>query len=160
MHLFEREPEKGFEGACRFGYKTGYIADNLESIDLPFSKAVSASIPLDWDNASLEKAPKLLMSQGRDGLLYPDAVLDDDQVVQHWCVKFARNRAAKWRAVCEALSVIGDPEALFEGLRDDANRFLALPDILSASGLPEVTLNHPAIALRNLEQRLQRWGLK
>jgi len=37
---------------------------------------------------------------------------------------------------------------------------LALPDILAASGLPEITMNHPAIALRNLEQRLKNWGLK
>ncbi|MHC8405010.1 type II toxin-antitoxin system HipA family toxin [Pseudomonas sp. TMB3-21] len=424
MTLIFVEPEKGFEGACRIGYKTDYIANHLESIDLPFCKAVSARLPLDWDSTSLKKAPaflfdiapagaarrflmarlgqdkpedlsadlfllgrstpapighlrvkesiealddravmgfsreeviardnsfleyayeqgaaiggatgaggeapKLLMAQARDGLLYPDAVLSDDQVAQHWFVKFARNRATqmdqtilksefhyykalhtlgietvaadglaleeatkpslwmkrfdrtvsplgverlavesvyslagvtvpgsymdhmeviqllarlwkqagqaeqipdliadylrrdllnkilgnsdnhgrnisiireessvrlapiydlapmvmddegvtrttkwskdlevggevKWRAVCEALSMIGDPEALFEGLRDDARRFLALPDILSASGLPEATLNHPAIALRNLDQRMQHWGLK
>ena len=56
--------------------------------------------------------------------------------------------------------MIGDPEALFEGLREDAKRLSALPDILSAGGLPEITLNHPAIALRHLEQRLKNWGLK
>jgi hypothetical protein len=51
-------------------------------------------------------------------------------------------------------------EALFEGLREDANRLSALPDVRSAGGLPEVTLNHPAIALRDLEQQLESWGLK
>ncbi|RON51052.1 HipA domain-containing protein [Pseudomonas frederiksbergensis] len=424
MTLVFTEPEKGFEGPCRFGYKKDYVANNLEYIESPFSKAVSARLPLDWDNTSLKKAPaflldiapagaarrflmarvgqdkpegisadlfllgrstpapighmrikesaeeaddrpaigfrreevvardntfleyayeqgaaiggatgaggeapKLLMSQGRDGLLYPDAVLSDDQVAQHWFVKFARNRAAqtdqiilksefhyykalhvlgietiaadglaleeatkpslwmkrfdrevtdqgverlavesiyslagvtvpgsymnhleviqllarlwkqvgqvdqvpalvsdylrrdllnkilgnsdnhgrntsiirgtesfrlapiydlapmvmddegvtrttkwpkdlevagevKWREVCNALADIGDPESLFENLRADADRLLALPDILTASGLPEATMNHPGVALRNLEQRLKTWGLR
>ncbi len=424
MTLVFVEPEKGFEGPCRFGYKKDYVANNFEYIESPFSKAVSARLPLDWDSTSLKKAPaflldiapagaakrflmarvgqekpegisadlfllgrstpapighmrikesvdavvervamgfprnevvdrdntfleyayeqgaaiggatgaggeapKLLMSQGRDGLLYPDAVISDDQVVQHWFVKFARNKGTqtdqiilrsefhyykalhalgietvaadglaleeankpslwmqrfdrkvtdqgverlavesiyslagvtvpgsymdhleviqhlaqlwthagqvdqipdlvsdylrrdllnkilgnsdnhgrntsiirdtdsfrlapiydlapmvmddegvtrttkwpkhlevagevKWQEVCNALAMIGDPEALFEGLRKDADHLLALPDILTASGLPEVTMNHPAIALRNLEQRLKNWGLK
>ncbi|MGW8463856.1 HipA domain-containing protein [Pseudomonas sp. CLCA07] len=424
MTLVFVEPEKGFEGPCRFGYKTDYVANNFEYIESPFSKAVSARLPLDWDSTSLKKAPaflldiapagaakrflmarvgqekpegisadlfllgrstpapighmrikesvdavvervamgfprnevvdrdntfleyayeqgaaiggatgaggeapKLLMSEGRDGLLYPDAVISDDQVVQHWFVKFARNKGTqtdqiilrsefhyykalhalgietvaadglaleeankpslwmqrfdrkvtdqgverlavesiyslagvtvpgsymdhleviqhlaqlwtlagqvdqipglvsdylrrdllnkilgnsdnhgrntsiirdtdsfrlapiydlapmvmddegvtrttkwpkhlevagevKWREVCNALAMIGDPEALYEGLRKDADHLLALPDILTASGLPEVTMNHPAIALRNLEQRLKNWGLK
>ena len=424
MTLVFVEPEKGFEGPCRFAYKKDYIANNFEYIESPFSKAVSARLPLDWDSTSLKKAPaflldiapagaakrflmarvgqekpegisadlfllgrstpapighmrikesvdavvervamgfprnevvdrdntfleyayeqgaaiggatgaggeapKLLMSEGRDGLLYPDAVISDDQVVQHWFVKFARNKGTqtdqiilrsefhyykalhalgietvaadglaleeankpslwmqrfdrkvtdqgverlavesiyslagvtvpgsymdhleviqhlaqlwtlagqvdqipdlvsdylrrdllnkilgnsdnhgrntsiirdtdsfrlapiydlapmvmddegvtrttkwpkhlevagevKWREVCNALAMIGDPEALYEGLRKDADHLLALPDILTASGLPEVTMNHPAIALRNLEQRLKNWGLK
>jgi serine/threonine-protein kinase HipA len=424
MTLVFVEPEKGFEGPCRFAYKKDYIANNFEYIESPFSKAVSARLPLDWDSTSLKKAPaflldiapagaakrflmarvgqekpegisadlfllgrstpapighmrikesvdavvervamgfprnevvdrdntfleyayeqgaaiggatgaggeapKLLMSEGRDGLLYPDAVISDDQVVQHWFVKFARNKGTqtdqiilrsefhyykalhalgietvaadglaleeankpslwmqrfdrkvtdqgverlavesiyslagvtvpgsymdhleviqhlaqlwtlagqvdqipdlvsdylrrdllnkilgnsdnhgrntsiirdtesfrlapiydlapmvmddegvtrttkwpkhlevagevKWREVCNALVMIGDPEALYEGLRKDADHLLALPDILTASGLPEVTMNHPAIALKNLEQRLKNWGLK
>lgn len=424
MTLVFSDPEKGFEGPSRFGYKASYVTSHFECIGSPFSKAVSARLPVDWDNTSLKKAPaflhdiapagaakrflmarigqdkpdgisadlfllgrstpapighmrikesveavegrtamgfareevitrdntfleyayeqgaaiggatgaggeapKLLMAQGRDGHLYPDAVLSDDQVEQHWFVKFARNKATqtdqvilksefhyykalhslgietiatdgialeeatkpslwmkrfdrnvtdqgverlavesiyslagvtvpgsymdhlevvrllaqlwmqagqadqipelladylrrdlinkilgnsdnhgrntsiirdtnsfrlapiydlapmvmddegvtrttkwsrdlevagevKWREVCQALAGIADPEALFEGLREDANRLLALPDILVANGLPETTLNHPAIALRHLEQRLKNWGLK
>lgn len=424
MTLVFADPEKGFEGPCRFGYKTGYVAQHLEFIDSPFSRAVSARMPLNWDSASLKnapaflhdiapagaakrflmsrvgqdkpegvsadlfllgrstpapignmrikesaevvddrpamgfrredviardntfleyayeqgaaiggatgaggEAPKLLMAQSQDGLLYPDAVLSDEQVEQHWFVKFARNRAnqtdqiilksefhyykalnalgidtvavdglalelatkpslwmkrfdrkvsdqgverfavesiyslagvtvpgsymnhleviqllarlwaqagqekqipellsdylrrdlinkilgnsdnhgrntsiirgpdsfrlapiydlapmvmddegvtrttkwpknlevageVKWREVCDALAPIGDPQALYEGLREDADRLLALPDILVADGLPEATMNHPGIALRNLEQRLNNWGLK
>jgi serine/threonine-protein kinase HipA len=424
MTLVFADPEKGFEGPCRFGYKTSYVANNLDFIESPFCKAVSAKLPLNWDGASLKKAPaflhdiapagaakrflmgrvgqdkpegvsvdlfllgrstpapignmrikesaetiderpamgfrreevitrdnsfleyayeqgaaiggatgaggeapKLLMSQGRDGLLYPDAVLSDGQVEQHWIVKFARNRAAatdqiilksefyyykalhalgietisvdglaleegskpslwmkrfdrnvtpqgveriavesiyslagvtipgsymshleviqllvrlwtkagqthqiselisdylrrdllnkilgnsdnhgrntsiirgsdtfrlapiydlapmvmddegitrttkwprelevagevKWREVCDALAEIEAPQILYERLRDDASRFLALPDILAAAGLPDATMNHPGIALRNLEQRLKNWGLK
>jgi serine/threonine-protein kinase HipA len=37
---------------------------------------------------------------------------------------------------------------------------LALPDILTDSGLPDATMNHPRIALKNLEQRLKEWDLK
>jgi serine/threonine-protein kinase HipA len=41
------------------------------------------------------EAPKLLMTQGADGLLYPDAVLDDEQAREHWFIKLARNQALK-----------------------------------------------------------------
>lgn len=39
------------------------------------------------------EAPKLLMTQGPDGLLYPDAVLADEQARAHWFIKFARHQA-------------------------------------------------------------------
>lgn len=39
------------------------------------------------------EAPKLLMTQGADGLLYPDAILADEQVREHWFIKFARHQA-------------------------------------------------------------------
>jgi serine/threonine-protein kinase HipA len=55
---------------------------------------------------------------------------------------------------------LSDVQDSFERLREDANRLMALPDILSASGLPGQTMNHPQIALKNLEQRLKEWGLK
>lgn len=55
------------------------------------------------------EAPKLLLSEGRDGLLYPDAVLDDGQAICHWFVKFARNQALNgrrpWSAVARLTGV-------------------------------------------------------
>lgn len=39
------------------------------------------------------EAPKLLMTEGRDGQLYPDAVLADEHACRHWFIKFARNQA-------------------------------------------------------------------
>ncbi|MFS2202284.1 HipA domain-containing protein, partial [Pseudomonas sp. Pseusp3] len=188
MVLSFDNPEKGFESRCNFGYETGYLVDNHEAIGSPFSKAVSARIPLDWegrrsnapafvhdiapagaakrfllarvgqdkpadisadlyllgrstpapignmrikesaeavderepigferqdvisrDNRFLEyayelgaaiggatgaggEAPKLLLAENKTGLLYPDAVLEDRDVTQHWFVKFARNK--------------------------------------------------------------------
>ncbi|AZF45208.1 hypothetical protein C4J87_5097 [Pseudomonas sp. R1-43-08] len=41
------------------------------------------------------EAPKLLLTESREGLLYPDAALDDAQVSQHWFIKFARNQASQ-----------------------------------------------------------------
>jgi serine/threonine-protein kinase HipA len=424
MTLIFAEPQKGFEGPCRFAYKQDYITGNFDYIQSPFARAVSARLPLDWDSVSLKKAPaflhdiapagaakrfliarigqekpeevsadlfllgrstpapignlrikesvdaldnrppmgfrreeviardntfleyayeqgaaiggatgaggeapKLLMTEDRAGLLYPDAVLDDAEVVRHWFVKFARNKAGQtdqdilrseyhyykalqtlgietiaveglaleeankpslwmqrfdrrvteqgierlavesiyslagvttpgsymnhleviqllanlwiqagqadqvpdlvadylrrdllnkilgnsdnhgrntaiirdvdsfrlapiydlapmvmdeegvtrttkwpkdlevageidWFGVCDALVEITHPEDSLERLRQDADRLLALPDILAASGLPDVTMNHPSIALKNLQQRLKNWGLK
>ena len=427
------DPEKGFESRCSFGYETPYLADNIEAINSPFSKAVSALYPLDWegrrsktpafvhdiapagaakrfllarlgqdkpadisadlyllgrstpapignmrikesaeavderqpigfkredvihrDSRFLEyayelgaaiggatgaggEAPKLLLTENREGLLFPDAVLADEDAKQHWFVKFARNRGGQtdqdilrsefhyykalqtlgidtvaaeglaleeankpslwmhrfdrevsnsevrrfavesiyslaevttpgsamnhldvirmlaglwrkagqatqipalvsdylrrdlinkilgnsdnhgrntaiirqensfrlapiydlapmvmddegvtrttkwpkdleragdvdWRGVCRALADIADPNdplaglsnalAPFERLREDAQRLAALPDILTASGLPDRTMNHPGIHLKNLEQRLKEWDLK
>lgn len=432
MVLSFDSPEKGFESRCSFGYEQTYLFDNYEEIGTPFTKAVSARFPLDWDgrrsnapafvhdiapagaakrfllarmgqdkpaginadlyllgkstpapignmrikesaefvdqrepigferqdvinrnNRFLEyayeqgaaiggatgaggEAPKLLLAQNKAGLLYPDAVLDDADVTQHWFVKFARNKGSAtdqvilrseyhyykalqtlgietvaaeglaleestkpslwmqrfdrqvthqgverfavesiyslanittpgsaldhldvirllaglwrgvgqadqipelvadylrrdllnkilgnsdnhgrntaiirdnasfrlapiydlapmvmddegvtrttkwpkeleragdvdWRGVCRALADIADPndplaalsdvQDSFERLREEANRLLALPDILAASGLPEVTMNHPQIALNNLPQRLKAWEL-
>lgn len=190
MRLEFSEPQKGFDGPCRFHYRQDYLVDNLDSIQLPFSASVSARYRLDWNVAMLKsapaflhdiapagaakrslmrrfghekpqdisadlfllgrstpapvgnmrvkesvptlgvgrpvgfprnevisrdssfleyayeqgaamggatgaggEAPKLLMTQSTDGLLYPDAVLNDDDVAQHWFIKFARNQA-------------------------------------------------------------------
>jgi len=72
--------------------------------------------------------------------------------------------------VCRALADITDPKDPlagltdasdpFERLREDAQRLAALPDLLTASGLPDRTMNHPGIHLKNLEQRLKEWDLK
>ncbi|UXV19733.1 HipA domain-containing protein [Pseudomonas fluorescens] len=192
MRLEFSEPQKGFDGVCRFHYRQEYLVDNLESIQQPFCNCVSARFPLEWDVAVLKsapaflhdiapagaakrflmkrigrekpqdidadlfllgrstpapignmrikesvqalerevpvgftrhdvisrdnsfleyayeqgaaiggatgaggEAPKLLMTQSRDGLLYPDAILNDDEVAQHWFIKFARNQATQ-----------------------------------------------------------------
>lgn len=424
MTLKFAEPDKGFDGPCRFGYAQDYLIENLDAIDSPFAQSVSACVPLEWDAKHLKRAPaflhdiapagaakkilikqigrekpeglsidlfllgrstpapighlrikesvqrldtssplgftrqdvidrdntfleyaheqgaaiggatgaggeapKLLMAEGKDGLLYPDATLADEDVSQHWFIKFARNKAlaldceilrseflyygalqtlgintvparglaleeggkpslwmqrfdrtitaqgverlavesiyslaqvtepgsdmthlevvellaalwrqagqqdqipdliaeylrrdllnkilgnsdnhgrntsiirdvdsirlapiydlapmvmdddgvtrttkwaknveiagqVDWRAACESLSGIIQPELAFERLRADAERLRALPDLLRAGGLPEVTMSHPQIALKNLDQRLREWGLR
>ena len=99
-------------------------------------------------------------------------VMDDEGVTRttKWPKELERAGDVDWRGVCRALSDITDPNdplaALsdapesFERLREDARRLAGLPDILTASGLPNATMNHPRIALKNLEQRLKEWDLK
>lgn len=77
-----------------------------------------------------------------------------------WSKTIERAGVVNWRAACEALVDILDPQQAFERLRQDAQQLRALPDILRDSGLPEATFNHPAIALSKLDQRLTAWGLQ
>ena len=89
-------------------------------------------------------------------------VMDDEGITRttKWPLAIERAGAVDWRAACDSLRGVIDPQLAFDRLRHDAQQLLALPDLLSASGLPDVTMNHPQIALRNLDQRLQEWGLK
>lgn len=89
-------------------------------------------------------------------------VMDDEGITRttKWPRELERAGEVDWLGVCRLLGDLADSHVLFEGLREDARQLLALPDILSASGLPVVTMNHPGIALKNLPQRLEEWGLK
>ncbi|HWT70355.1 MAG TPA: HipA domain-containing protein [Pseudomonas sp.] len=99
-------------------------------------------------------------------------VMDDEGVTRStkWPRELERAGDVDWRGVCRALADIADPQDplavlsdasdAFERLREDANHLAALPDILAASGLPERTMNHPGIALKNLDERLKAWDLK
>lgn len=89
-------------------------------------------------------------------------VMDDDGVTRttKWPSAVERAGHVDWRAACEALADIVDPQDAFDRLRQDAQQLRALPDLLSDYGLPLVTFNHPAIALGKLAQRLTAWGLQ
>ncbi|WP_434598515.1 HipA domain-containing protein [Pseudomonas sp. R4-83] len=98
-------------------------------------------------------------------------VMDDEGVTRttKWPRELERAGDIDWRGVCRVLVDIaepGDPSAvsdesmLFERLRQEAQRLSALPDILADSGLPARTMNHPGVHLKNLQQRLNDWGLK
>jgi len=195
-------PEKGFESRCSFGYETPYLVENIEAIGSPFSKAVSALYPLDWegrrfstpafvydiapagaakrfllarlgqekpahigadlyllgqstpapignmrikesaeavderepigfkredvvhrDSRFLEyayeqgaaiggatgaggEAPKLLLTENKAGLLYPDAVLGDEEVRQHWFINLPETKEVRSIKIsCAASSI-------------------------------------------------------
>lgn len=99
-------------------------------------------------------------------------VMDDEGVTRttKWPKDLEKAGEVNWLGVCRALgdlsdpddplALLGDTEQTFERLREDARRLAALPDILTASGTPAATMNHPRIALKNLEQRLKEWDLK
>ncbi|AKS07323.1 type II toxin-antitoxin system HipA family toxin [Pseudomonas trivialis] len=89
-------------------------------------------------------------------------VMDDEGITRttKWPRELERAGEVDWLGVCHLLGDLVDSQALFENLRGAAQQLSALPDILSASGLPDVTMNHPGIALKNLPERLKKWGLK
>ncbi len=76
-----------------------------------------------------------------------------------WAAGIERAGEIDWRAACNSLGDLIDPQLAFERLSQDAARLLALPDLLSASGLPATVMDHPAIALRHLEKRMKEWQL-
>ena len=88
-------------------------------------------------------------------------VMDDEGVTRttKWPQPIEVAGEVNWRLACEAVGEWTDAEGLFEQLRTSAQSFLALPDLLADEGLPASTMNHPRIALRNLAQRFNRWGL-
>lgn len=89
-------------------------------------------------------------------------VMDDEGITRttKWPKEIELGGEVNWREACNALSFVINPERAFDRLRADAEQLRSLPDILTASGLPDVTMNHPLIPLRNLDQRLSDWGLK
>ena len=89
-------------------------------------------------------------------------VMDDEGITRttKWGAGIESAGQINWRAACESLGAIVVPDMALERLRADAEQLRALPDLLSASGLPDITMNHPQIALKHLDKRLQEWGLK
>lgn len=246
MRLEFAEPQKGFNGACRFHYRQDYLVYNLEDIQRPFSNAVSARFPLEWDvvlfksapaflhdiapagaakrflmkrigrekpqdvdadlfllarstpapignmriresvqalegeaaigfprqdvisrdNRFLEyayeqgaaiggatgaggEAPKLLMTQSTDGMLYPDAVLNDEDVAQHWFIKFARNQATQ-----------NDQDIL----RSEYHYYRALQtlgiDTVATEGLALEEATKPSLWMHRFDRRLTESGVE
>jgi serine/threonine-protein kinase HipA len=88
-------------------------------------------------------------------------VMDDEGITRttKWPQPIEIAGEVNWRQACAALAQWTDADVLYERLRGAAHNFLALPDLLNDQGLPNSTMNHPRIALRNLQQRLSRWGL-
>jgi serine/threonine-protein kinase HipA len=89
-------------------------------------------------------------------------VMDSEGITRttKWSRDVERAGQVDWRAACESIGGLIEPQAAFERLCADAEQLRALPDLLRAEGLPELTMNHPQIALKNLDQRLRQWGLK
>ena len=64
-----------------------------------------------------------------------------------------------WRAACDALKGIVDPDYLLGRLRAFALKLLILPDFLRDEGLPDAVLDFPGVRLRHLDRDLRMWGL-
>ena len=88
-------------------------------------------------------------------------VMDEEGVTRttKWPDPIERAGEVDWLAACHSLAAWANPDQVFDGLRNDAQRLLALPDLLSDVGLPSQTFKHPRIALARLNATLNNWGL-
>ncbi|WP_421684503.1 type II toxin-antitoxin system HipA family toxin [Stutzerimonas urumqiensis] len=88
-------------------------------------------------------------------------VMDDEGITRttKWPRSIEVAGQVDWKAACSELGDLVDPDRMFEQLRNQAQRLLALPDTLSDIGLPEATFQHPRIALNRLPATLAAWGL-
>lgn len=88
-------------------------------------------------------------------------VLDAEGITRttKWAPGIERAGDIDWWAACNSLADLITPARAFDRLKQDAARLLALPDLLSAAGLPDAVMNHPAVHLRLLEQRMKEWKL-
>jgi len=88
-------------------------------------------------------------------------VMDEEGVTRttKWPKHIELAGEVNWRRACDEVAGWVNADELYQRLRLAAQDFLALPDLLSAQGLPDSTMSHPRIALRNLQQRMLQWGL-
>jgi serine/threonine-protein kinase HipA len=88
-------------------------------------------------------------------------VMDEEGVTRttKWPEPIERAGEVDWLGACRSLSQWVDPDRLFEGLKLDARKLIALPDVLSDIGLPQQTFRHPRITLSRLERTFISWGL-
>lgn len=88
-------------------------------------------------------------------------VMDDEGVTRttKWPDPIEIAGEVDWRGACTAVAGLVDPEQQYERLRQAAQNFRALPDLLMDLGLPGATMNHPRISLQNLDNRLRNMGL-
>lgn len=88
-------------------------------------------------------------------------VMDEEGVTRttKWPEPIERAGEVDWLAACRSLSAWANPDELYDGLRKDARRLLALPDLLSEGGLPQRAFRHPRIPLSRLKTALSAWGL-
>ncbi len=89
-HLRVKESMAYFE--AHVGGHPGFTRQDIIERDTGFIEyAYEMGAAIGGASGAGGAAPKLLMSEDRQGRLHPDAVLNDQDVVQHWFVKFPRN---------------------------------------------------------------------
>jgi len=88
-------------------------------------------------------------------------VMDDEGITRttKWPGEIELAGNVDWLAACNTLAEWIDPQQLHHELKQYAQQLRALPDLLQALGLPEQTMNHPRIPLKDLDRRLRAWGL-
>ena len=95
------------------------------------------------------EAPKLLLAEDAEGLLHPDATLADDQVHQHWFVKFSRNKANQ-----NDRTVLRSEFCYYQAL----NR-LGL-NTITAEGMSLEEARKPSLWMRRFDRGIDKHGVK
>jgi serine/threonine-protein kinase HipA len=67
MTLDFAEPQHGFNSPCRFGYESDYLVSHYEQIETLYAKAVSARLPLNWEQGVLKPASGADLRSGAHG---------------------------------------------------------------------------------------------
>lgn len=94
------------------------------------------------------EAPKLLLAEDAEGLLHPDATLADDQVHQHWFVKFSRNKANE-----NDRTVLRSEFCYYQAL----NRLG--PNTITAHGMSLEEGRKPSLWMPRFDRRVDRPGV-
>ncbi|MDU0686162.1 HipA domain-containing protein [Pseudomonas aeruginosa] len=84
-------------------------------------------------------------------------VLDPDGITRVLKWDNERAGAPDWRAACQVWGEGVIDDSLFDALREEAQRFRALPDLLV--DMPASVRNAQSIPVNNLDTRLKEWGL-
>lgn len=85
-------------------------------------------------------------------------VLDPEGITRSTKWTAERSERQVWWPACQALAEFAEPSAMFDRLRDTAQTFRALPDLLC--DLPTAVRSAAVIPLNNLDVRLREWGLR
>lgn len=84
-------------------------------------------------------------------------VLDEEGVTRATKWESERRGNPDWAEVCAALKDIAEPRALMARLKQAAQTFRALPELLA--DLPDEVKRSANIPLNDLDRRLGEWGL-
>lgn len=75
------------------GHAIGFSREDVVSRNTDFLEyAYEQGAAIGGATGAGGEAPKLLMTEGEGGQLFPDAVLSDSSAIRHWFVKFPRGR--------------------------------------------------------------------
>ncbi|MCP1481843.1 serine/threonine-protein kinase HipA [Pseudomonas chlororaphis] len=128
----------------------GFSRDQVIALDNRFLEYAHEQGAAFGGTASIGgEAPKLLLAQNREGLLYPDALLDDASAARHWWVKFPRNPATQ-----------NDGDIL----RSEFHYYRALQqlgiDTLPAEGLALEEGPRPSLWMQRFDRRVTPTGVE
>ncbi|KAF0864664.1 type II toxin-antitoxin system HipA family toxin [Pseudomonas sp. LD120] len=128
----------------------GFTRDQVATLDNHFLEYAHEQAAAFGGTASIGDAvPKLLLTENREGLLYPDALLDDPSAARHWWVKFPRNGALP--NDCDIL-------------RSEFHYYRALQQLgietLPASGLALEEGRRPSLWMQRFDRRVTGAGVE